>query len=218
MSHLWCVRRGSGNERNQFVLGIATSLEHSRNMCRFFIYKGELIYLGDILTRPEHSLLTQARRATTYTPGADDSVNYCPEKHKKRNHAINADGFGVGYFNTSIRKEGTLFKSITPAWSNNNLIELSEVTQCNVCFAHIRAASTGMPLSEFNCHPFRMGKFMWMHNGGIAHFDVIKRSLLSTLPSNVYKNIYGTTDSEVSFGVFVSRTRLHPLVIITNTV
>ena len=180
-------------------------------MCRFFIYKGELIYLGDILTRPEHSLLTQARRAETYCPGASNSANYCPEKHRKRNHAINADGFGVGYFNTSIRKEGALFKSITPAWSNNNLIELSEVTQCNVCFAHIRAASRGMPLSEFNCHPFRMGKFMWMHNGGIAHFDTIKRSLLSILPSNVYKNIHGTTDSEVSFGVFVSHMHLYLL-------
>ena len=90
-----------------------------KKMCRFFIYKGELIYLSDILTRPEHSLLTQARRAVTYTPGANESVNYCPEKHVKRNHAINADGFGVGYFNTEIRAEGALFKSTTPAWSNN---------------------------------------------------------------------------------------------------
>jgi len=74
-----------------------------------------------------------------------------------------------------------------------------------VCFAHIRAASLGMPLSEFNCHPFRMGKFMWMHNGGIAHYNSVKRSLLAALPPNVYKNIQGTTDSEVSFGIFMSQ-------------
>ena len=174
-------------------------------MCRFFIYKGDLIYLGDILTRPEHSLLTQARRRETYTPGVEASSNYCPAKQIKRDHAVNADGFGVGFFNTSIRPEGTLFKSILPAWSNNNLTELSEVTQCDVAFAHIRAASLGMPISEFNCHPFRIGKFMWMHNGGISGYDRVKRSLLSALPSTIYNTIRGTTDSETAFGIFMSQ-------------
>ena len=176
-----------------------------KSMCRFFIYKGEPIFLGDILTRPEHSLLTQARRRETYTPGVEMSCNYCPAKQLKRDHAVNADGFGVGFFNTRIRPEGTLFKSVLPAWSNNNLTELSEITQCNLAFAHIRAASLGMPISEFNCHPFRIGKFMWMHNGGIAGFQRIKRALSNSLPPSVFNNIHGTTDSEMAFAIFMSQ-------------
>ena len=46
---------------------------------------------------------------------------------------------------------------------------------------------------------------MWMHNGGIAHYNSVKRSLLAALPPNVYKNIQGTTDSEVAFGIFMSQ-------------
>ena len=37
------------------------------------------------------------------------------------------------------------------------------------------------------------------------YYNSVKRSLLAALPPNVYKNIQGTTDSEVAFGIFMSQ-------------
>ena len=36
-------------------------------------------------------------------------------------------------------------------------------------FAHIRA-STGGAVQQTNCHPFRYGRWLWMHNGMIRDF------------------------------------------------
>ena len=44
-------------------------------------------------------------------------------------------------------------------------------------FAHIRA-STGTPVQQTNCHPFRYGRWLWMHNGSIAQFHDVKRELM----------------------------------------
>ena len=43
-------------------------------------------------------------------------------------------------------------------------------------FAHIRA-TTGTPVQQTNCHPFRHGHWLWMHNGAIAGFPSVKRDL-----------------------------------------
>ena len=43
-------------------------------------------------------------------------------------------------------------------------------------FAHIRA-STGGAIQQTNCHPFRHGRWLWMHNGLIREFATVKRDL-----------------------------------------
>lgn len=44
-------------------------------MCRFTIYKGHPILLGDIIIKPENSLLCQARNAA-YHPGVEDDTHH----------------------------------------------------------------------------------------------------------------------------------------------
>jgi len=46
-----------------------------------------------------------------------------------------------------------------------NLFRLAEKIMTPLVFAHIRAASPGFAVSETNCHPWRYGKLMFMHNG-----------------------------------------------------
>ena len=65
-------------------------------------------------------------------------------------------------------------------------------------FAHIRASS-GTPVQQTNCHPFRHGRWLWMHNGAIARFHDVKRELMLAVDPSLYSNVEGSTDSEAFF-------------------
>ena len=107
---------------------------------------------------------------------------------------LNADGFGVGWYNE--RNRAAVFRSITAAWNNRNLRELCSSIESRCVFAHVRAASEGSVISEQNCHPFRYGRLLFQHNGHIEAFGKIKRRIISTLREDLYTWIEGTTDSE----------------------
>jgi glutamine amidotransferase len=154
-------------------------------MCRFICYRGPEILLADLLYRPSNSLIRQSFKA------------------RERSEPLNGDGFGVGWYVPEISSTACVFASVTPAWSNQNLRRLSEYVQSSCFFAHVRAASLGMGVSEANCHPFQYGRFLWMHNGAVRDFWRIKRRLRTSLPDHLYNNIGGTTDSEHAFAVFL---------------
>jgi glutamine amidotransferase len=141
--------------------------------------------LADLLYRPRHSLILQSFKAA------------------ERQEPLNGDGFGVGWYASDITPGPCVFRSLTPAWSNQNLRQLTEHVRSSCFFAHVRAASSGMSVSEANCHPFQHGRFLWMHNGTIEGFWRIKRRLRASLPDHIYNSIEGTTDSEHAFGVFL---------------
>ena len=65
-------------------------------------------------------------------------------------------------------------------------------------FAHVRA-STGPALARDNCHPFTVGRQMFMHNGQIGQFCAIKRRVEAMIPDDLYHHRSGTTDSEALF-------------------
>jgi glutamine amidotransferase len=50
----------------------------------------------------------------------------------------------------------------------------------------------------------RYGRLMWMHNGGIAEFDKIKRKLQNCLSEELFLFVQGNTDSEWAFALFLS--------------
>jgi predicted glutamine amidotransferase len=155
-------------------------------MCRFIGYLGKDILLADILARPDNSLIRQSYKA------------------RERSEPLNGDGFGVGWYTPGIADEPCVFTAITPAWSNRNLQNIVEHTRAGCFFAHVRAASPGMRVSEVNCHPFQYGRFLWMHNGTIEGFNLIKRRLRHSLPDEIYESINGTTDSEHAFAAFLN--------------
>ena len=155
-------------------------------MCRFLGYVGSEILLADLISRPANSLIRQSY------------------KSRERSEPLNGDGFGVGWYSPAVSDEACVFTSITPAWNNRNLLNLAEHVKSGCFFAHVRAASPGMVVSESNCHPFRQGRFMWMHNGTIEGFSLIKRRLRNSLPDAIYNSVEGTTDSEHAFAVFLN--------------
>ena len=91
-----------------------------------------------------------------------------------------------------------MFRSIEPAWNDRNLRELSGHISSGLVFAHIRA-STGSPVQQTNCHPFRHGRWLFMHNGFIDGSHNIKRDLVLAVDPALYPEIEGTTDTELMF-------------------
>jgi predicted glutamine amidotransferase len=156
-------------------------------MCRFVAYIGTPVLADDLLYKPKYSLI-----AAQSMNAGEMSVQ------------VNGDGFGIGWYAPDLDKEPCVFRSIKPAWSDQNLRHLAKKIYSPVIFAHIRAASQGMSVEEYNSHPFSYGKLTFMHNGVIGGFKDIRRKLLRRLRDTAYDAILGSTDSEHLFGLFLN--------------
>lgn len=154
-------------------------------MCRFVAYLGPEILISKLVTEPESSLIHQSFHS------------------HEREEPLNGDGFGLAWYVPAITPDAAVFRSITPAWSNQNLDCLARVLSCSVIFAHVRAASPGLPVTETNTHPFSWGRYAFMHNGEVGGFHEIRRTLLGRLSHEPFRLIQGTTDSEHLFALFV---------------
>lgn len=154
-------------------------------MCRFVAYVGQPITLASLVILPRNSLINQ-------------SVNA-----KELEERLNGDGFGIAWYSREVSDEPAVFRSVTPAWSNRNLLQMAKVVQSETILAHVRAASPGMHVFEANCHPFAWGRYAFMHNGSIGDFDRVRRPLRRSLDDEAYDVIEGSTDSEHIFALFV---------------
>lgn len=154
-------------------------------MCRFLIYHGPPLPIAQLVTEPKHSLINQSFRSA------------------EREEPLNGDGFGIAWYVPAVSPEPALFRSITPAWSNQNLLQLARVTVSPCILGHVRAATPGLAVTETNTHPFVFGRHAFMHNGEIASFKAIERELLDRLSLEPFRAIQGTTDSEHFFGLFL---------------
>lgn len=147
-------------------------------MCRWLAYSGAPVLMEDLLINPTHSLIDQSLHSQM---GATTT---------------NGDGFGVGWYGTG--ETPFIFRSTEPAWNDRNLRELSRHVVSPLVFAHIRA-STGTAIQQTNCHPFRYGRWLWMHNGAIREFGTIKHDLAFAVDPSLYAAIEGSTDTELFF-------------------
>jgi glutamine amidotransferase len=148
-------------------------------MCRWLAYIGsQPVLIEELLYKPEHSLVVQSMHSTM---GAEPT---------------NGDGFGIGWYGDQDTP-GT-FHSVEPAWNDRNLRDLAAHISSRCILAHIRASS-GSPVQLTNCHPFRHGRWLWMHNGLISSFSSLKRDLVLAVDPTLFPGIEGSTDSEVLF-------------------
>jgi predicted glutamine amidotransferase len=148
-------------------------------MCRWLAYSGSPILIEELLYKPDHSLIDQSLHARL---GVDTT---------------NGDGFGVGWYGAHAEVPA-LFRSIEPAWNDRNLREVAGHVHSPLFLAHIRA-STGTAVQQTNCHPFRYGKWLWVHNGLVRDFHRVKRELALAVDESLYPLMEGSTDSEMLF-------------------
>jgi predicted glutamine amidotransferase len=147
-------------------------------MCRWLAYTGSPVLIRDALYTPAHSLIDQSLHARL---GAETT---------------NGDGFGIGWYDDEPTPG--LFRSIEPAWNDQNLRELAGHIRSPLFFAHIRAA-IGSAVQQTNCHPFRQGRLLFMHNGFLGDFAKVKRDLVLAIDASLYPEMKGQTDTEVLF-------------------
>jgi len=153
-------------------------------MCRWLAYYGNKpVRMDKVLYGPQHSLIEQSLSSRM---GAEPT---------------NGDGFGIGWYSGS--GEPGIYHSTEPAWNDRNLHELAGHIESNLFLAHVRA-TTGTPVQQTNCHPFRYGKWLWVHNGLIGDWLTVKRDLVLAVDPALYPLMEGTTDSEVLFFLAVT--------------
>ncbi|SLN53542.1 class II glutamine amidotransferase [Pseudooctadecabacter jejudonensis] len=147
-------------------------------MCRIAAYAGPAIPLENIIICPRHSLLEQSQHAT------------------EAKLAVNGDGFGIAWYGEG--GDPGLYRDVLPAWADENLTSLCRMVRSRLFLSHVRASTVG-GTSRQNCHPFKHGRWTFMHNGQVPHFPQIRRALEQALPDELYAARQGTTDSEMVF-------------------
>ena len=152
-------------------------------MCRWLAYLGEPVFLEDFVSKPCQSLIAQSR--------------HCREAKS----GVNADGFGIGWYGK--RERPGLFRDVRPAWSDENLLSIAHQIRSPLFLAHVRAA-TGTATIRTNCHPFAVGRYLFMHNGQIGGWQRVRRALENQIPDGYYPDRNGTTDSEAIFLLLLS--------------
>jgi glutamine amidotransferase len=148
------------------------------SVCRWNAYIGQPLLIGELLYRTKHGLIDESLHSRM---GAETT---------------NGDGFGVGWYGIADRTVPARYRSVNPAWNDVNLRELADHIESPLFLAHIRAA-IGSPVQQTNCHPFRHGRWLFVHNGMINGFQQLRRDLLLAVDPSLFDGIAGSADSEV---------------------
>jgi predicted glutamine amidotransferase len=149
-------------------------------MCRWNAYFGRPLLVDELLYRTQHSLIDQSLHARM---GVETT---------------NGDGFGLGWYRSDKPDTPGRYRSVSPAWSDANLRDLASHIESPLFLAHIRA-TTGTPVQQTNCHPFRHGRWLFVHNGVLNGFQTLRRDLLLAIDPKLFDAVGGSTDSEVLF-------------------
>jgi predicted glutamine amidotransferase len=148
-------------------------------MCRWMAWSGQPVLIEELLFKPQHGLIDQSLHSRM---GVETT---------------NGDGFGLGWYGRAT-PEPALYHSVAPAWGDVNLRELAAHVESHLFLAHVRA-TTGTAIQQTNCHPFRHGRWLFVHNGVINGFELMRRDLVLAVSPELFPGIKGSTDSEVLF-------------------
>jgi glutamine amidotransferase len=141
-------------------------------------WSGQPVLMEELLFKTQHGLIDQSLHSRM---GAETT---------------NGDGFGVGWYGAG---EGpAMYHSVAPAWGDTNLRELAAHIETPLFLAHVRATS-GTAVQQTNCHPFRHGRWLFVHNGVVAGFHDMRRELMLAVDPDLFADFQGSTDSEVIF-------------------
>ncbi|MFZ0834282.1 MAG: ergothioneine biosynthesis protein EgtC [Mycobacterium sp.] len=113
-------------------------------MCRHLGWLGEPRSLASLMLDPPYGLVVQS---------------YSPRRQK--HGLLNADGWGVGFFDGGVRR----WRSAGPLWSDASFASVAPVLRSNCVVAAVRSATVGMPVEESASAPFSDGRWLLSHNG-----------------------------------------------------
>jgi ergothioneine biosynthesis protein EgtC len=169
-------------------------------MCRLLGYLGEPIALEKLLYHGENSLVVQSYQPREMTAGL-----------------LNADGFGIGWYDAQTEQAPFTYKNTLPIWNDINLPGLSRYIQSGCVLANVRSATPGLAVDLSNCQPFQIGSMQAIHNGFIANFrQTLYRPMRDRLSNLAYQAIQGNTDSEHIIALLLDEQLSDPALCLTD--
>ena len=158
-------------------------------MCRHLAYVGPPVTLEKLIVKPKHSLLQQSFAPRYQTHGT-----------------INADGFGVGWYDRDKRVEPARYRTTRQIWADLSFASIAGLVSSNAVLAAVRSASPGMPVEETSTPPFTEGPWLFSHNGFVPGFrSGVGRELRRNVSETRAHGILGATDSELLFALVLDR-------------
>src|ERR687897_746143 len=152
-------------------------------MCRHLAYIGPMVTLEKLIIEPKHSLRQQAREPRHQTQGT-----------------VNADGFGVGWYDRDKRGEPARYRTTRPIWADPSFASIAGLVSANAVLAAVRNASPGMPIEETSTAPFTDGPWRFSHNGFVPGFRTgVGRALRREVSELRANATVGATDSQLLF-------------------
>ncbi len=154
-------------------------------MCRHLAYLGAPRALSSLLYEPEHSLEQQSWKPL-----------------HQREGALNADGWGVGWWDPSVRDEPARYRSAAPMWTDRSFHSVAEVVHAGAVMAAVRSATPPSPIVDTGNAPFSAGRWLFSLNGFVVGFrgpagEQLRRQVSDARAAG----IEGSTDSEVLFAL-----------------
>ena len=121
--------------------------------------------------------------------------------------SVHCDGWGVATFDHAAGKSH-LTRAPETAQGSNSFAETISKTKTDGALLHLRWATSGIPVSENNTHPFISHGYSFIHNGAIHPATALDSEI-----SEKYKSeIKGETDSERYFYFVLTEIEKHGLV------
>lgn len=154
-------------------------------MCRHLAYLGPPVTLASLLYDPPHSLLRQS---------------WAPRQ--QRHGTVNADGYGVGWYQPQVRPEPARYRRAGPMWADRSLASLAPLVCSGSVVAAVRSATPPAPIEETGAAPFTDQRWLFSLNGAVAGDLVALRRRVS---ARRQAGIEGASDTEVLFALLLDR-------------
>src|SRR5580704_16383513 len=158
-------------------------------MCRHLAYLGMRATLRTLLIDPPHGLYRQA---------------WAPRF--QRQGAINADGFGVGWYPADA-PDPVRYRQAVPIWTDESFDDIATVTRAGAVLAAVRNATPRTSHGPAAAAPFKHGRWLFSHNGAVEGWPESTVALAATLPIVALLELEARVDSALMWALVLHRLR-----------
>jgi len=158
-------------------------------MCRHLAYLGPPRSLSSLLYEPAESLERQSWKPRFQREGA-----------------MNADGWGVGWWDPHVRSDPARYRTASPMWTDRSFRSVAEVVHAGALVAAVRSATPPSPIVATGNAPFTAGPWLFSLNGFVSEYrGPIGEALRRRVSEARAIAIEGTSDSEVLFALVLDQ-------------
>jgi glutamine amidotransferase len=154
-------------------------------MCRHLAYLGPPRSLASLLYEADHSLEEQSWKPL-----------------RQRAGAMNADGWGVGWWDPLVRSEPARYRTAMPMWTDRSFRSVAEVVHAGAFIAAVRSATPPSPIVATGNAPFAAGTWLFSLNGYVHDFrGPVGEAMRRDVSEQRAIAIEGSSDSEIVFAL-----------------